>query len=129
MFPHIPYTFGWQWDVVLTKFFLDGFGQPNLAMGPIAQTRNDGLVFTRKGFIHPKTQFGLEGPPANSFETLAARNGSFMSVGTINDDVPPQISQCQISQWPRPACDQAYTHFKEWAHFILSTQLSTYPVF
>ena len=126
MFPRVPYGFGWRWDAILTKFPLDNFDQPNFTAGPLPQTRSDGLIFTRKSFIHPKTQLGF--PLANSFETLAARNGSFMGVGTIDDDVPLELNQCLVSRWSGTTCDEMHAHFKEWTHFVLSTQLSTYPV-
>jgi hypothetical protein len=129
MSPRVPYTFLWQWDPILTKFAIDNFGQPNLMAGPISQTRSDGLVFTRKGVVHAKTQIGLQGPTANSFETLATRSGAFMGAGTINDNVPPQLYLCIGNQWLGAGCDQMYAYFKEWTHFVLSTQLSTYPVF
>lgn len=129
MQPRAPYQIGWTWDTVLTKFALDNNGQQNLVAGPIAETRSDGLVFTRKGFIHFKSQLGPQGPIADSFETLAGRNGSFMGVGTINDDVPPQLNQCYMVGFTTPGCAQMYAYFKEWTHFVLSTELSTYPVF
>jgi hypothetical protein len=128
MLPQVPYGFGWQWDPFLTKFPLDAFGNPNVAMGPTPETRSDGLVFTRKGFLHPRTQFGFQGPWASSFETLASRNGSFMGVGTVYHEVPVQMGQCSLAGWLVPGCEQTYAQFKEWTHFIMSTQLSTYPV-
>jgi hypothetical protein len=52
-----------------------------------------------------------------------------MGAGTINDNVPPQLYLCIGNQWLGAGCDQMYAYFKEWTHFVLSTQLSTYPVF
>lgn len=128
MASYVPYQFGFRWDLVLTKFALNNFGQPILAAGPLPQTRNDGLVFTRKGFIHPKTPNAPQGPVANSFEMLAARNGAFMGAGTINDDVPLLLGQCKAINWSAPSCAPIYAQFKEWTLFVLCTQLSTYPV-
>jgi Trypsin-like peptidase domain len=128
MIPRIPPTYGWQWDNVLTKFAFDNFGQPIFQMGPQSETRSDGLVFTRKGFIHFKTALGMAGPKANSFETLASRNGTFMGVGTINGDVPPQLGPCGAARWVGPGCGQAHDLFLSWTLFILCTQLSSYPV-
>jgi S1-C subfamily serine protease len=128
MGPRVQYAFGWVFDLVLSKLLLDAYGQPVLALGPVPETRSDGLVFTRKGFIHPKSAAGPQGPIAASFETLAARNGSFMGVGTINDEVSKQMVGCAAVQWAAPGCEPVYAHFKEWTHFILATQLSSFPI-
>src|SRR5262249_28351484 len=99
MVPRLPTTYSWQFDTVLTKFALDGSGQPILAIGPQTETRSDGLIFARKGFIHFKSPYGLMGPRANPFETLASRTGTFMGIGTINDEVPPQMNACGLAHW------------------------------
>jgi hypothetical protein len=128
MLPRVPYPYGAQYDLVLTKFAFDASGQPILQMGPQSEVRSDGLVFTRKGFIHFKTPMGMAGPRANSFETLASRSGTFMGVGTINTDVPPQFVACGASQWTGAGCGELHDLFIQWTQFILCTQLSTYPV-
>jgi hypothetical protein len=127
MGPRVPYPFGWTFDPVLTKFPIDNFGNPILAAGPQTETRSDGLVFMRKSIIHNRSPQGPAGPHANSFETLASRNNAFMGVGTIYDWVDAGINLCSTN-WSAPGCYQAYEAFKKWAHFVLSTQLSTYPV-
>jgi hypothetical protein len=125
MLPRVAaYQFGWQWDPILTKFPMDNFGIQNFAAGPQTQTRSDGLVFLRKGFIHNRST-DPNGPHANSFETLASRNNTFMGAGTINDFVAPEMGQCSMINWNAPTCGQVYQDFKKWTHFILSTQLST----
>ncbi|MEA2841043.1 MAG: hypothetical protein QOF41_2373 [Methylobacteriaceae bacterium] len=128
MFSRVPNVTAWNWDQYLTKFPVDAFGQVNYLAGPSAQTRSDGLVFTRKGLVLGQTSQGLQGPVANSFETLAARNGSFMGVGTINHTMMTRFFECQATQWSGQDCNQVRANFREWLHFVLSTQLSTYPV-
>lgn len=116
MFPRAPYQYGFQLDFALTT------------QGP--QLRENGMVFNRKGFTQPKAQWvpGMPPPPfAHTFETLIAKTGTFLGVGTINDDLPPALQLCIQTRGQAPGCASVVQHVREWTHFILATQLSTYP--
>jgi len=114
-------------DPQLTTFQLNNFGMPV----PALQFRENGMVFFRKGFTQPKQPFtGPATPMAHSFETLVAKAMTFLGVGTINDDLPAQLGPCvQFGAIEQPQCAPALRHLKEWTHFILATQLSTYPLY
>jgi hypothetical protein len=90
------------------------------------------MVFNRKGYIHAKGPWNAGMPMPtdveHSFETLIAKSGSFLGVGTINSDLPTNLAACVQNQGQLPGCPHdsiAYLH--EWTRFILATQLSTYP--
>jgi S1-C subfamily serine protease len=124
MGPRAPYNFGFQLDPQLTTYQVNAYGQPI----PSPQFRSNGLVFTRKGFMQPKVQYyGPATPLAHSFETLVAKGGTFLGVGTLNNDVPPLVQQCLLGQAVN--CAPINQHVREWTHFILATQLSTYPAY
>lgn len=111
-----PYAYGFMPDPSLTT------------MGP--QFRDNGMVFNRKGFTQPKTLW-VPGAPAphlaHTFETLIAKSGSFLGVGTLNDDMPANAMWCLQQGDGAPGCENTTAHIREWTHFILATQLSTYP--
>jgi S1-C subfamily serine protease len=117
MAPRVP-PFPFQMDLALTTF--QGIGIP----GP--QLRDNGMVFNRKGYSHSKGYLAPPNVVAHSFETLVAKGGSFMGVGTINDNRPLDLLQCVSSPFV-PQCQGAREYLKEWTLFILATQLSTYP--
>lgn len=124
MTPRIPYNFGLTIDPQLTTFQAPGVPGP--------QFRANGMVFTRKGFILPKQPAMFPGavvPFAHAFETLVANAGTFLGVGTINHDQPPWLNQCVMTGAGDPRCASAFAHLHEWTHFVLATQLSTYPAF
>lgn len=115
MLPRVPYMHGAEIDQVLTT------------QG--AQFRMNGMIFYRKGFTHPKERPTPPWPPrlAHSFETLIAKSGTFLGVGTVNDEYPPQLLACVRANFNHPSCAGILGHLQEWTHFILATQLSTYP--
>ena len=117
MFPLAPYNFGFEIDPGLTT------------QG--AQFRDNGMVFNRKGFSQPKIYWvpGMPFPPlAHTFETLIANSGTFLGVGTLNNDVPQfQLRQACLQGAQMPACPTVLANLAEWTRFILATQLSTYP--
>jgi hypothetical protein len=122
MAPRVP-NFPFLIDPALTTFT-----QPNV---PGPQLRDNGMVFNRKGFIHSLVMSpGPGSPSAHSFETLIAKAGTFLGVGTINRQRHPQMDVCAQNGWPPvPQCADARTHLLEWTRFILATQLSTYPAY
>ncbi len=121
MLPRVP-SFGFRIDPQLTTFM------PNGLPGP--QYRDNGLVFTRKGNISPKQPWtGPSTPLTHSFETLIARGGTFLGAGTINHTEHPMLQACLISGLREERCQQAREHLKVWTHFIMATQLSTYPAY
>lgn len=94
---------------------------------PMSQTRPNGLVFQRRA------QFMQHMPPApglprvsHAFETLVARNDSFLGVATFNRDRPVLIETC-MSTPTTSMCRAPMAHLKEWLRYLLATQLSTYP--
>lgn len=100
MMPLAPYQFGFQYDPALTT------------IGP--QFRENGPVFNRKGFLQAK-QFAAVGsavPMAHTFETLIAKNGSFVGVGTLNDDVPAAMALCSQSNGQMPGYEPVMRHLK-----------------
>ena len=118
--------------------FAAPFGQPLQVdtglstLGPQGLlTRQDGLVFNRKGVIFGQmTQDGLHF--SHLFETLMARSGTFVGVLTVNRDyrfVPPV---CAV-EGETPECLAAAVAVREqmpgWTPFVLATQLSTYPAY
>src|SRR5262249_23608333 len=98
MLPLAPYQFGFQLDPALTT------------NGP--QFRENGLVFNRIGFLQAK-QFAAPGtmvPMAHTFETLIAKNGSFVGIGTLNDDVPAALGLCAQSGGKMQGCESVMRH-------------------
>ena len=117
MFPLAPYNFGFEIDPALTT------------QG--AQFRDSGMVFNRKGFTQPKAYWvpGMPFPPlAHTFETLIANAGTFLGVGTVNNDMPQgQLQRICLQGGQMPACSAVLANVAEWTRFILATQLSTFP--
>jgi hypothetical protein len=117
MYPLAPYNFGFQFDPALTT------------QGP--QLRDNGMVFNRKGFTQPKSFWspGMPAPAfAHTFETLIAKAGTFLGVGTLNNDMPPpELQRFCLQGGQMPVCAVVLRNLAEWTHFILATQLSTYP--
>lgn len=115
MYPRAPYPYGFQIDPSLTT------------NGP--QFRENGLVFNRKGFAQAKQMVmaGSLAPLAHTFETLIAKNQSFVGIGTLNDAVPQGLAACSQSGGRLPGCDGMIRHLEEWTRFVLATQLSTFP--
>lgn len=118
--PLLP-AFGYQFDPQLTTI-APGTGLP----GP--NFRDNGLVFNRKGIMSPKIPFQGPGTPIlHSFETLIARSGAFLGVVTINNEVSPDLPRCLQLGMQHPSCRAAHEHVRVWTHFVLATQLSTFP--
>jgi hypothetical protein len=120
MAPRVP-TYGFQYDPQLTTLSPNGMPGPNF--------RENGLVFNRKGGMSPKVPFyGPQTPILHSFETLIARSGTFLGVGTINEEVTRDLSRCLLVGMGDRTCAGTRQHVRDWTHFILATQLSTFPV-
>lgn len=118
--PLLP-SFGFQFDPQLTTLS-PMTGQP----GP--NFRDNGLVFNRKGIMSPKIPFQGPGTPIlHSFETLIARSGTFLGVLTINDEVTQDLQRCLQLGMLHPSCNATRDHVRVWTHFVLATQLSTFP--
>lgn len=118
--PLLP-SFGFQFDAQLTTLS-PTTGQP----GP--NFRDNGLVFNRKGIISPKIPFQGPGTPIlHSFETLIARSGAFLGVVTINSEVTRDLQRCLQLGMLHPSCRATREHVRVWTHFVLATQLSTFP--
>ena len=101
-----------QWDNALTT--------PGPQTG---NSRTDGLIFVRKGIVvSQNTSFGIR--YAHLFETLLSRSGTFVGVLTVNMNYGmfPPICSMQPD-------DLSCVYLKTWAHYILATQLSSFPVF
>ena len=109
--PALP-SIGSYPDVVLTTGF--------------PEFRQDGLAINRKATFVAKDQLGPRRYRAiHLFETIMARGGSFVGIGTINKNV----EQC-LNQFNQPQlCSYDPAYLKEWAQFVLATQMSTYPVY
>jgi hypothetical protein len=121
MRPRVP-NFDFSFDPQLTT--VTPMGMP----GP--QFRENGMVFNRKGFTHAKVPFhGPTTPIAHSFETLIAKAGTFLGVGTVNGEISAQLPGCLQLGMQQDACAATRRHVKIWTHFILATQLSTYPAY
>ncbi len=119
MRPRVP-NFDVSFDPQLTT--VTPMGVP----GP--QFRENGMVFNRKGFTHAKVPFhGPTTPIAHSFETLIAKAGTFLGVGTVNGEISAQLQRCLQMGMQTEICALVRRHVKVWTHFVLATQLSTYP--
>lgn len=113
-----------QFDPHLTTGMTDAYGRYQ----PITQTRPNGLVFARKAQFmqHMPPALGLPQRVSHAFETLVARNDSFLGAATFNRDRPVLIETCMRA--PSTAmCRAPMAHLQEWLRYILATQLSTYP--
>ncbi len=115
MMPRTPNPMGFFFDPALTT------------QGP--QFRDNNMVFNRKGLIFPQPPTQPNAPPRrlHAFETLIAKSGTFLGVGTINREVHRDMDACLNIGIGTPNCRSAYDHLKLWTHFVLATQLSTYP--
>ena len=121
MCPRVP-QFGFTVDGGVTTFTPMGV--------PGSLFRDNGLVFDRKGYNHPKLPyFGPGTPMAHSFETLIAKGGIFLCVGTVHGEVHPRLQQCLSGDLRSAFGDAARRHLDEWPHFVLATQLSTHPAY
>jgi hypothetical protein len=95
---------------------------------PQRQMRADGMVFLRKGWFLSHSVDPRAGLDGHLLETLAARSNSFLGVALINHRRDPMLETCASA--PTTAmCGPAMAHLREWARYILATQLSTYPTF
>jgi hypothetical protein len=87
--------------------------------------RPDGLVVRRKAFSHfVPNQFNI--PTEYLFETLAARNGTFVGVAAIRHS-DFQFQLCQRGALPPQQCPPP-TYLQAWTHVALSVQLSTFAI-
>lgn len=111
-----------QFDPHLTT---GAFNPATGAYQPTSQTDARGTLFARKGLFLARPPAG-GGGTAHVFETLVARNDSFLGVSTLNHDRPAMLDACVMT--PTTAmCRDAMAHLREWTRYILATQLSTYP--
>lgn len=89
------------------------------------QQRSDGLVVNRKAYFFGRQQLGPgKFKATHQFETLMARDGTFVGISTFNNDV----EQCINPVGQYVLCNPSQQYLQEWAKFILATQMSTYPV-
>jgi hypothetical protein len=111
LFAATPPTFNWAPDPAWT--FVTPFFRP------------DGLVVRRKAFAHlVPNQFNL--PTEYMFETLAARNGTFIGVAGIrHNDLAAQL--CQGGALPLAQCPPR-NYQQVWAYTALSVHLATFAV-
>lgn len=92
---------------------------------PTSQTDANGTLFARKGLFLARPPMA-GGGMGHVFETLVARNDSFLGVAIVNRDRPAMLDSCVMA--PTTAmCQGAMAHLREWTLYILATQLSTYP--
>jgi hypothetical protein len=87
--------------------------------------RPDGLTVRRKAFTHAvPNQFNT--PTEYMFETLAARNGTFLANAAIRHaDVQARL--CQFGALPPAQCPPP-NYIQTWGHAALSVQLSTFAI-
>lgn len=112
MQPQAMPNIGWYPDNVLTQ------GLP--------ATRQDGLVVNRKAVFVGKQNLGPGKVLAiHQFETLMARGGSFVGIAMTNNEV----EQCLNALNQPVLCSIDPDYLRNWAHFVLATQMSTYPIF
>lgn len=89
------------------------------------QQRSDGLVVNRKAYFFGRQQLGPGRFKAtHQFETLMARDGTFVGISTFNNDV----EQCVNPVGQYVLCNRSQQYLQQWAKFVLATQMSTYPV-
>lgn len=92
--------------------------------------RFDGFGVRRKSFFHfaPMPPTGQMLPDARTFETLATRHGTLLTVSTLNRQwspyiVPQGVQACSVA----PASDPC-VRYLEWASAVISVQLATFPI-
>jgi hypothetical protein len=87
--------------------------------------RPDGFIVRRKAFKRfVPNPYNL--PTDYMFETLAARNGTFLGVAAIrHSDL--QLQLCQRGVYPPQQCPN-FEYMRAWAHVALSVQLSTFAI-
>jgi hypothetical protein len=87
--------------------------------------RPDGLTVRRKAFSHAvPNQFNA--PTEYMFETLAARNGTFLANAAIRHaDLPLRL--CQAGAFLPAQCPPP-NYLQTWGHAALSVQLSTFAI-
>jgi S1-C subfamily serine protease len=130
MIPRLQMPYGYFFDWALTTQGQPVFMQGQWVPTPGPQFRDNNMVFNRKGLILPQApwQPNLPPPPRGyAFQTLIAKSGSFLGVGTINREVHRDMDRCLNIGITTQSCRSAYDHLKLWTHFMLATQLSTYP--
>ena len=122
--PLLPQLQFWSFDPQLTTTIVN-----NNQVFPGPQFRPNGLVFTRKGLMYPTLpQQGMSSPILHVFETLIAKSGTFLGVATINSEIAPAMTACLTTNFEGSGCAAVRAHLNTWTHFVLATQLSTYPV-
>lgn len=122
--PMLPQLQFWSFDPQLTTTVVN-----NNQVFPGPQFRANGLVFTRKGLMYPKLpQQGPSSPILHVFETLIAKSGTFLGVATINNEVNPALTPCLTTNFAGNGCESVRDDLDTWTHFVLATQLSTYPI-
>lgn len=119
-------------DVISNQFELFAATQPAAYWLPDTQWsyiapfyRPDGLIVRRKAFFHwVPNQFNR--PTEYMFETLAARNGTFIGVAAIRH-ADLAASLCMVSALPPGQCPPP-NYLQAWGHVALSIQLSTFAI-
>jgi hypothetical protein len=98
------------------------------------QPRFDGLLVTRKMLLHYLPGFPPNAPQVDAevFETLASRNGNFLGVSALESPhnfamLDARIA-CRMNPSNLPNCAAILADATEWAQFVLSAHLSTFPI-
>jgi hypothetical protein len=111
LFAATPPTFNWAPDAAWS--YIMPFYRP------------DGLVVRRKAYAHlVPNQFNL--PTEYMFETLAARNGTFIGVAAIrHSDLALRL--CMAGALPPAQCPPL-NYIQTWAQVALSVHLATFAI-
>jgi len=99
-----------------------------------SQTRVDGLIVRRKGFVHLNP--ALIGPsslPQDKylFETLAVRNGFEINASVLNDDSTVENNRKALVCRLMPSIDGCASINRmtdEWVKFVIAVHLATFPI-
>lgn len=118
-----------QFEISTTsQYYNQNFGvQPDQILTTwTPQTRPDSFVVRRKGAIWPQGPWMPGTPPprfVHGFETIMSRGSSFVGIMTINENYITNLPGCIQDCFP------TRDYLRTFAHFILATQLSTYPIY
>jgi hypothetical protein len=119
-------------DLIASQFELFAATQPTMYWMPdpawsytFPFYRPDGLVVRRKAFAHAVPN-QLNTPTEYMFETLAARNGTFLANAAIrHGDLALRL--CQVGAVLPTQCPPP-NYLQAWGHAALSVQLSTFAI-
>lgn len=119
-------------DLIARQFELFAQTQPTTYWSPDADWtyatpfyRPDGLLVFRKAWFHwVPNQYNR--PTEYMFETLAARNGTFIGVAALRHADLPMVL-CQVGALPPAQCPPP-AYMQAWGHVALSVHLSTFAI-